>query len=283
MMQYSTSANPPVILTFSTLDPSGCGGIQADIETAISLGCHCAPVATSMCTSGFSDELDVLPVEAPLLIEQARSILENMDVKAIKIGYLGSVANAEAIHTIIRDYPDIPVIAHPALCLWQPDAPEQAGLDEAFSTLIAPFADIVNLTLHEVRTLVPQADTVDAAAHAFIAADAAGEVFISGTGKEHQQFQKSLYNERGLVRHYRWEQEPPSCHGASSTLASAVAAYLAHGSSLTQAIEQAQNFTWQAMRTSRQLGFGKRTPHRLYWADPNIDSPEEWPAENAKH
>lgn len=143
MMQYSTSANPPVILTFSTLDPSGCGGIQADIETAISLGCHCAPVATSMCTSGFSDELDVLPVEAPLLIEQARSILENMDVKAIKIGYLGSVANAEAIHTIIRDYPDIPVIAHPALCLWQPDAPEQAGLDEAFSIYLFLMKSVV--------------------------------------------------------------------------------------------------------------------------------------------
>lgn len=282
-MKHSASANPPVILTFSTLDPSGCGGIQADIETAASLGCHCAPVATSLCMTGTGDQQTTLAIEPSVIIEQARSILENMDVRAIKIGFLGSIANAEAVHTILQDFDQAPVVAHPALCLWQDDDPERESFVDAFSALIAPITTVINLTLHELRSLVPEADTVDAAAHAFFPADEGGLLFVSGTGRENHQFQNSVFNERGLLRHYRWEQEPPSCHGASSTLASATAAYMAHGSSPAQAIEQAQNFTWQAMRTSRQLGFDKRTPHRFYWADDNIDCPDDWPAEDTRH
>ncbi len=279
---YSTSSNPPIILTFSALDPSGIGGIQADIETAASLGCHCAPIITAMCTEGSTQNTETLAVDAPLLIEQARSVLEGMNVSAIKIGFLGSTANAEAIHTILQDYADIPVVSHPALCLWNDENLEQADLPDAFSALILPNSTIANFSLYEAREIAQESDTIEATANALISTGV-DFAFITGTGKEYQQFRNSLFDDKGLVKHYDWEQESPTGHGSNSTLATSTAAYLAHGSDCIQAVEQAQNFTWQTIRASRDLGFNRRTPHRFFWADKNIDTPDNLPSAANTH
>jgi len=275
-------ANPPVILAFGALDPSGCGGIQADIETAASLGCHCAPVVTALCTEGANNRSETFAVEAAIIIEQARSILEGMNVAAIKIGFLGSDHNVEAVHSILRDYTHIPLVAHPALALWDDSDREQQNFNDVFAELIIPDTTITNFSLFEARQICPEADTVNAVAQAIMSLGS-GLALITGTGQETQAFQNSLYNETGLLRHYHWAQEPLTCHGSSSTLAASQAAYLAHGSEEVSAIEQALNFTWRAVSASRELGFGKRTPHRFFWADKNIETPSDLPVSPKSH
>jgi len=279
---FVANSNPPIILTFSALDPSGIGGIQADIETAASLGCHCAPVVTTICTEGSGESSETLAVDSPVIIEQARSILEGMRVSAIKIGFLGSIANAEAVHTILQDYADLPVVSHPALCLWNEDNIEQADFPSAFSALILPNSSVTNFSLYEAREIAQEADNLEATANA-INASGTDFTFITGTGKKQQEFRNSLFGNKGLIRHYSWEQEPPTSHGSSCTLATSTAAYLAHGSDCIQAVEQAQNFTWQSIRASRELGFNRRSPHRLFWADKNIDTPEKLPTSKSTH
>lgn len=269
----TTNANPPVVLAFSALDPSGAGGIQADIETAASLGCHCAPIVTSLCASGKIPETEVFSVNSTIIIEQARSVLESMDVRAIKIGFLGSRANAEVIHSILLDYKTIPVVSHPALCLLDEHNREHDQLMQAYTSLIIPLSNICNYSLFEAREIAKEKDTIDTTAHAIISAGC-DKVLITGTGKQPLAFQNSLFDAKGLIKNYPWEQEPAACHGASSTLATSMAAYLAHGFEDLQAIEQAQNFTWQSMLASRPIGFQIRTPHRFYWADKNIEAVE---------
>ncbi len=268
------NANPPVILAFGALDPSGSGGLQADIETAASLGCHCAPVATTLATAGAGSNTESNPVDATLIIAQARSVLDNMQVAAIKIGFLGSVTNAEAIHTILRDYPSLPVVAHPALYLWDKDEAEQRDLPEAFLSLIVPLIQIGIFSLYEARTVSKESDTLTTTAQAITSAGCE-YVLISGTGQQHPSFQNSSFSKKGLLQQYTWQQEPPTCHGASSTLATSTCAYIAHGGSPMMAMSQAQDFTWQTMRLSRGLGFSTRTPHRFFWADKNIESLEQ--------
>ena len=278
----NSSANPPVILTFSALDPSGCGGIQADIETASSLGCHCAPIVTGMCAEGFQPKVETFATDETIVIEQARSILEEMDVRAIKLGFLSSTAIAEAVHSIISDYEELPVINHPALCLYDPENPDQQNFIEAYTTLILPATDTAIFSLYEAREIAMESDNISSAAH-FLINQGCGNVLITGTGKETQQFQNSLFNENGLVKNYVWEQEPPTCHGSSSTLTMSSACYIAHGFDYKQATDNAQNFTWQAMRASRELGFQRLTPHRFYWADKNISAPDSLPAGKHTH
>jgi len=278
----TSSANPPIVLTFSTLDPSGAGGIQADIETAASLGCHCCPIVTSLCTEGAIRRSETVSVDPTIIIEQARSVLEEMDVRAVKIGFVGSRENAEAIHSILQDYERLPVVSHPAMYLWDNDNEEHRDLQDAYSTLILPASTIANFSLFEAREITKETDTVDTTAHAIIA-NGCQTALITGTGKQNLAFQNSTYDAKGLVKNYHWQQEAPACHGSSSTLSISMAAYLAHGFNELQAIEQAQNFTWAAMRASRDLGFGQQTPHRFYWADKNIETSGDLPPGTRSH
>ena len=79
------------------------------------MGCHAAPIATCLTVQNTQDVLGVVSVEPTLLIEQARAVLEDMPVAAVKIGLLGSVAAAEAIHSLLADYPHLPVVLDPVL------------------------------------------------------------------------------------------------------------------------------------------------------------------------
>jgi hydroxymethylpyrimidine/phosphomethylpyrimidine kinase len=281
--------SPPVILAFGAMDPSGSGGIQADIETAASLGCHCAPVATALCTSvGPDPETATIAIDHTLVIEQARSVLEDMAVSAIKIGFTGSVANVEAIHSILRDYPHIPVALHPSLALWDREDADQSGLLAALAELLLPLATTIHLDMSEIRELAPEADTLDASAQAILSRGCE-YLLVCGTGRagegtgEKERFQNSLYETQGLVRQYQWEHTVANNHSTASTLTSSVAAYLGHNSHPVAAIEQGQNFTWQALVAARQLGSGAPTPYRFFWADAEATAPGEPPADKSTH
>lgn len=266
-----TLDTPPVVLCFSALDPSGRGGIQADIETIASLGGHCAPVVTSLCTTGIVETAETISVATTLVIEQARSILEDMSVKAIKIGFPGSVAMTEAIHSILIDYPHIPVIFHPAFSLWDQDEREQANLPAAIEALLLPLTEIHVATQDEAHTLIKEADTLDATAQALMSGGCEF-LLLNLNDSPHREFQASLYDNKGLIKHFQWQQLTPTCHGASSTLAAAIAAFRAHECPVLGSVEQAQSFTWQSMRHARQLGFGKPTPYRLFWTDEDFET-----------
>lgn len=266
------NSNPPVVLCFSALDPSGGGGLQADIETAASMGCHCAPVATALCATTSSENAETLPVDSTLLIEQARSVLEDMPVKAVKVGFAGSVANVEAIHSIMQDYPHLPLIVQPAFCLWDRDSVEQADLPAALTALLLPIAELAVISLKEAHVLVKESDTIDATAQA-LTSKGCRHLLLSQSLVKENRASTSLYGVSGLIKHYEWEQSPPTCHGATSTLAAAIAALRAHDCPAQAAVEQAQSFTWQALSAARQLGFGTPILHRLFWADKNIEAP----------
>ena len=206
-MTFST-ANPPVVLSFSVLDPSGAGGLQASIETAASLGCHCAPVLTAACTSGAGPDADIAPTAPGIIIEQARSVLEHMDVTAISVGFTGSRQTAEAIHSIINDWPGIPVVSHPGLCFLNDDDDEEHNeLINAYSNLILSQSTVASLSLFEARAISHETDTLETTAHSIISSGC-DTAIITGTGQHNQAFQNSVFNAKGLVKHFRWEQEP---------------------------------------------------------------------------
>jgi hydroxymethylpyrimidine/phosphomethylpyrimidine kinase len=282
-MISSTNSQPPVILAFGALDPAGGGGLQADIETAASLGCHCAPVATALCTTGNPETSTTLPIESTILIEQARSVLEEMPVAAIKIGFMGSVANVEAVHSILRDYPHIPVVMHPALHLWNPESADQSALLDALVELLLPQITAIHLSIAEIREIAPEADTIDASAQAMIN-HGCEYVLLCGSGPEQRKQQNRLYRAQGLVKEYQWELAAPCSHNSASTLAASVAAYLAHNCHPMSAVEQGQNYTWQALAAARRIGSGSAIPHRFYWADQSTTVAErELPAERSTH
>lgn len=266
-MTYDNSQTP-VIMSLSSQDPSGCAGIQADIETSISLGCHCTPIVTALCAQDTRGVKESIAIDTVFLIEQTRAILEDMPVKAIKIGFLANVSQIEAIHTILEDYPQIPVVLNPAVqmaCLPSRDA--KAAL-EATKNLLLPRATIACADLVEAHEMAQQGDTIDACAQEILE-HGVEHLLIAGTQRTPTSYDNSLYNRQGLVRHYSWERLSTFSHGGGATLSASIAAYLGHGLLLKEAVQQGQNFAWHSLASSRRLGMGHCVPNRLFWADRN--------------
>jgi len=106
---------PPLVLTFAASDPSGGAGIQADILTLASMGCHPLSVITAITVQDTMGVEALQPIDADWVADQARCLLEDMPVDAFKIGALGSVENITAIAEILSDYPDVPLVLDPVL------------------------------------------------------------------------------------------------------------------------------------------------------------------------
>ena len=95
--------HPPVVLVFGGTDPTSGAGVQADILTLAALGCHPAAVVTAVTAQDTAGIKEFALVDPELVVAQARAILEDMPVAAIKTGMLGSRAVVGAVANILDD------------------------------------------------------------------------------------------------------------------------------------------------------------------------------------
>ena len=100
-------------MCFSGLDPTGGAGIQADVETLFALGCHTTPIITCLTTQSTENALNVRAVDAFLMRDQALTVIADMPVHAFKIGLVCAAESIMAIHAVISEHPDIPVVLDP--------------------------------------------------------------------------------------------------------------------------------------------------------------------------
>ncbi|MBZ0072737.1 MAG: hydroxymethylpyrimidine/phosphomethylpyrimidine kinase [Gammaproteobacteria bacterium] len=260
----------PVVLALSGSDPSGGAGIQADIEALASHGCHCAPVITTVTVQDTQDIKSYAPLDGTLIMEQARAVLEDMPVAAIKIGLLGSVEAVEAIHSLLHDYPDIPVVLDPVLASGGGTVLVDDELIEALSSLLLPNTTVFTPNSLEARSLAPEADNLDACAMALL--DRGCEfVLITGTHENTVHVVNTLYGNHRVLETYTWERLPGSFHGSGCTLAASIAGLLAQGLEPFSAIHEAQEYTWEALAHGYRAGMGQPIPNRLFWAQARED------------
>lgn len=260
-----TDNDIPVVMTFAGTDPTGGAGVQADIEAISSMGCHAAAVVTAVTVQDTRNVMSFEPVSAALVIEQARAVLEDMPVHAIKIGMIGSVENVEVIHTLLNDYPDIPVVLDPILRAGGGSELANDELMAAMIELLFPMTAILTPNSQEARRLAPEADTLDACAQEILAAGCE-LVLITGTHENTATVDNILYGNRRRLDTYSWERLPHSYHGSGCTLASGIAGLLAQGMEPLTAIHEAQEYTWETLKHGYRLGMGQYHPNRFFWA-----------------
>lgn len=255
----------PVVMTFAGLDSTGGAGLQADIETLASLGCHCAPVITAVTIQDTQSVQGYTPIDATLVISQARAVLEDMPVAAFKIGMLGSLENIEAIHTLLQDYDDVPVVLDPVIRAGGGGELADDEMIGAMISLLFPLATVLTPNSVEARWLAPEADNMDACAHEIL--DMGCEyVLITGSHENTPTVINTLYGNHRQLETFQWERLPHSYHGSGCTLAAAVAGLLAHGLQPFSAVHEAQEYTWEALQQGHRLGMGQHFPNRLFWA-----------------
>jgi hydroxymethylpyrimidine/phosphomethylpyrimidine kinase len=261
----STSVSLPVVLVLAGNDPTGGAGLQADIEAIASMGCHAAPVVTTVTVQDTADLKTLLPLTPGLVAAQARAVLEDIPVATVKIGLLGSVEVAEAIHTLLQDYPKLPVILDPVLRAGGGTDLANADLIDAIQTLLLPLTTVLTPNSLEARRLAPEADTLDACAMALLERGCR-YVLITGTHEDTPRVVNKLYGNNRLLESFCWERLPDSYHGSGCTLASAIAGLVAQSQEYGSAIRQAQEYTWNTLAAGYRIGMGQRIPHRLFWA-----------------
>jgi hydroxymethylpyrimidine/phosphomethylpyrimidine kinase len=269
-------AFPPLVLAFAASDPSGGAGLQADILTLASMGCHPLSVVTAITVQDTLGVEGMQALDADWVADQARCLLEDMPVDAFKIGVLGSVEIIAAIAEIVSDYPDVPLVLDPVLASGRGDELATDEMRSAMRELLLPQATILTPNSLEARRLaeVDDDDETSLAACARKLVDLGAEfVLVTGTHEATPQVINTLYGKDGVVRTDAWARLPGSYHGSGCTLASAIAAMLANGLDLPEAVREAQDYTFQALKKAYRPGMGQLLPDRLFWAREDSSAP----------
>ncbi len=267
---------PPIVLTFAASDPSGGAGLQADILTLAAMGCHPLSVLTAMTVQDTAGVDGILAMDAEWVGDQARAVLEDMPVAAFKIGMLGSVENIAIIAEIVGDYPDVPLILDPVLASGRGDELTTEDMTAALLEMLVPQTTLITPNSMEARRLASDeaneddAPTLDECA-ARLVAMGCEYVLITGTHEQTFEVVNTLYGESGVMSSDKWQRLPGSYHGSGCTLASAIAASVAHGMDLISAVRDAQDFTWRSLKAGFRPGMGQYLPDRLFWARDEAD------------
>ena len=257
------------MLAFAGSDPSGGAGLQADLLTVAAMGCHPLSVVTAITAQDTAGVAGTQPVAADWVARQARTVLADIPVNAFKIGMVATPENALAIAAVIDEHPAIPVVLDPVLASGRGDPLGTGDVAAALAELLVPRATVVTPNSLEARRLAAEpgertgALPLERCAER-LTARGARFVLVTGTHEPTREVVNALYDARGLVRSDRWERLPGEYHGSGCTLAAAIAAGLAHGVAVPEAVQAAQRFTWQALADAFRPGAGQAIPDRLW-------------------
>lgn len=268
------------VLCLSGLDPSGGAGIQADIETLQSLGCHCLPVVTCLTVQNSRDVFQIENVAPRTLLAQARTVLADIDARCIKIGLIGSIEGIEVVRELLHEYPTIPVVLDPILRAGGGFDLGGEEIAEALRERLLPLCTLVTPNTHEAALIAGVGSEPASWAQAIVDL---GCPYAAITGTHENEAAGSsdrvanrLFGRAGLLAEEACERLPYSYHGSGCTFAAAIAAGLATGlatrdtlsrgdaqsDAMVDAFRHAQAFTYASLVKAQQLGAGQWLPSR---------------------
>jgi hydroxymethylpyrimidine/phosphomethylpyrimidine kinase len=258
----------PTVLCFSGLDPSGGAGLQADIEAIGAIGGHATIACTALTVQDSQRVYRFETVQPSLLDAQARAVLLDLPIKALKSGMLGSTENIDVLAQILKENPHIPYVLDPVLVansggsLGDPET-----LRVAFKKLI-PLATLITPNTLELRALTEQDHIEDAIRTLF--EFGAQAVLVKGAHDHelhrvrHWLYIKQKKGNVELVTESIWRRIDGEFHGSGCTLASNIAARLAQGKTINEAVSAAELWLHRTLlRADMPHVHGQRIPRRF--------------------
>jgi hydroxymethylpyrimidine/phosphomethylpyrimidine kinase len=266
-----TSPTPPLVLIFGPVDPTGADGLPADAVTCAGLGCHGLAAVTALTVQDTAAMEEVQAISPELLDDQARCLLEDMPVQAIKVGGLYTAEAASAVAQVAADYSHVPLVLHLGQRGPLPeDAAEQDEADDLLAAtleLVLPQADVVVVEHARLAQWLAEG-TVDigdapSPAHALLGAGAKW-VLVLGSPLRPGHQANVLIGPEGTTSNWPWQAPPDRNGDTGGTLAAALAAFLAQGMAVPQAVEQAQAHADARIAASFLPGMGRRVVNRTF-------------------
>lgn len=252
----------PQLLCISGHDPGGGAGIQADIEAAAANGAHACSVVSCLTEQDSCDVYRLFPQPPDQLLAQARRIMADSSIGAVKIGLLGDAGLARALNSLLADRPGLPVVLDPVLASGAGSALASRELEQALRAIL-PQVCLLTPNSLEARRLAAVGDDLDDCAARLLELGA-GAVLITGTHEQGPQVTNRLYQSGADMEQWTYPRLEGSYHGSGCTLASAIGARLAAAEPLTQAVRAGLEYTWRSLESGWQSGRCQRLPDRLF-------------------
>ena len=267
----ASNALPACVLVFNASDPSGAGGLTGDITSIAAVGGHPLAVVTGAYARDTAEVFDHFCFDDEAVAEQARAVLEDLPVQAIKVGFVGSPENLSAIAEIATDYAEVPLVAYmPNLSWWHDDRVDQ--YHDAFRELLLPQASVLvgnHSTLW--RWLLPEWNGTRSPSARDIAKAAAEHgvpyVLVTGIPAPEQHLENVLASAQAVLGSGKFELFDATFAGAGDTLSATLAALIANGSDLGEATSEALAYLDRCLDHGFRPGMGHVLPDRMFWAE----------------
>ena len=264
-MNQSLDPAWPVVLSVAGYDPSAGAGIVADIKTFAAHECYGVAAITALTIQNSQGVASVHPVEPSVLRESILSLLSDGHVKALKIGMLGNQATAEVVREILDLNPALPAVLDPVVRSSNDfDLLDVAGLDFLRRHLLSRVS-VVTPNLEEASSLaempVNNLESMKTAARKLVEWGARAVVVTGG----HLEKAIDVFFDGTTMESFVGDRlKPDNTHGTGCTFSSAVAANLALGRQLRDAVVLAKAYVVEAIRHAFPVGPGRLPLNHLY-------------------
>lgn len=276
----------PCVMAFNSNDPSGAGGLAADLTTIASASGYGLPVVTGTYIRDTSEIRDHFAFDEEAVDEQARCALEDVTVVAFKVGFLGSPDIVATVAEIASDYPEVPLIAYMGDLSWWDDLSRDTYLDAVEELLLPQTTVLVGNHSSLCRWLLPEWESDKPPGPRDVARAAAEHgvsyTLVTGFNAADQYLESHLATPESVLATARYERFEATFTGAGDTLSAALAALLAAGADLQTAVAEALTYLDQCLDAGFQPGMGHAVPDRMFWAhdddEPATGETEDTPA-----
>jgi hydroxymethylpyrimidine/phosphomethylpyrimidine kinase len=266
----------PNVLSIAGSDPSGGAGIQADLKTFSALGCYGMAAITALTAQNTRGVTGVHTPPAAFVAAQIEAVFADITVAAVKIGMLGDAEIVMAVAECLARHNPPAIVLDPVLVATSGDALGAPGVVEAMRTHLFPLATLITPNVPEAARLADMAEAQDVTGLEGLAARlhemGARAVLVKGGHLQGETAEDVLFDGQALVHFSAPRIATRSTHGTGCTLSSAIAAHLARGMSLSEAIRASKAYLGGALEAADMLGVGDGQGHgpvhhfRWLWA-----------------
>ena len=251
---------PVVALTIAGSDSSGGAGLQADLKTFAALGVYGASVVSALTAQNTLGVTGVHTVPASFVTKQLDAVFSDLDVKAVKTGMLANAGIIAAVADALRARPGIPLVVDPVMVATSGDRLLQPDAVEVYRRALFPLATLITPNLPEAAALLGTAVATDLAgaeaqARALLAFGA-GAVLVKGGHRAGPEAIDVLAMSHEVVHVKAPWIDTSNTHGTGCTLSAAIAAFLASGRSLVEAVEAAKRYLTGALAAAKSHTLG---------------------------
>jgi len=264
-MNHQLSASWPVVLSIAGFDPSSGAGIAADLKTFGAHGCYGVAAITALTIQNTQGVTALYPTEPAILKDTIAALLSDGRVKAIKVGMVANQANAEVISEVLDSNAALPSVLDPVFRSSSGRDLADAACQEYVREQLIKRAYVITPNLFEASALtglrVENQEAMKAAARKLVEMGARAVVV---TGGHLDKAIDVLLDGSGLEVFTGDRVKPENTHGTGCTFSSAIAANLALGRPLRDAVVLAKVYVTEAIRKAYLVGPGRVPLNQLY-------------------